>query len=68
MAQIHISKDPPHKTPVAFAYTSLTRYIVLGRFGLNGNHIGWREIGIVAPEFNNLKYYVNAQKGGNIIA
>ncbi len=39
MAQIHISKDPPDKTPLVPYCTALVRYIVLGRFGLNGNYI-----------------------------
>ena len=34
MAQIHVSKDPSDKTPVACVYAPLTRCIVLGWFGL----------------------------------
>jgi len=54
MALIHISKDPPDKTPLAFTHTSLTRYIVLGRCVLKSKYIGsGREIGIMSPEFRN---------------
>jgi len=51
MAQIHISKDPPDKTPVVFPYKSLIRYIVVIRCGLKSKYSGLIKIGIVALEF-----------------
>jgi hypothetical protein len=40
MAQIHVSKDPSDKTPVACVYAPLTSYIGSGQ-----------EISIMSPEF-----------------
>jgi hypothetical protein len=41
MAQFHISKDPPDKTPVAWAYSSFTKYIVFKRHGLDSKYISF---------------------------
>ena len=54
MAQLHISKDPTDKTPVAYVYAPLTRCIVLGWFGQNSEYIGsGREIVLCPRNFND---------------